>query len=244
MKYKRGRVLILTRLLIFLFSFYFSGCVFIIGNTVSGSSNPVPDKGPPAIIPTPSPDIDKELIEKIKEVEEVNRKLMMELAKSKKMQVEYLIKIRAMEIEILMLKAELGPGGGDVYKQLKMDIEKYKKENAKLNELVEHQKAKVKKIMKYVKKLKAKLKQVKFPWVELSINNDNIIKIEKRIDDSGLKKRWVVIYNGVRVSVIPVVDKKELIYSKTEQGVYTVYIEQTINGKNRVISNIISYQIK
>ena len=244
MIFKSRRIFILPSVLVFLFSFYFSGCVFIIGNTGFGRSPQVPGKEPPLIITTPSPDIDKELIEKIRELEEVSRKLMMELEKSKKMQVEYLIKIRTMEREILMLRAELGTGGGDVYEQLKRDIEKYKKENAKLNELVEHQKAKVKKIMKYIKKLKAKLKQVKFPWVELSINNDNIIKIEKIINNSGLKKRWVVIYNGVRESVIPVGDKKELIYSKTEQGVYTVYIEQTINGKNRVISNIISYQIK
>ncbi len=244
MKFKRRRVFILTSLLIFLFSFYFSGCVFIIGNTVSGRPNPTSDKEPPLIMPEPSPNIDKELINKIRELEDVNRQLMMELAKSKKTHIECQIKIWALEIEILMLKEELGTGGGDVYKKLKMDIEKYKKENAKLNELVEYQKAKVKKIMKYVKKLKAKLKKVKFPMVELIINNDNIIKINKIVDSSGLKNRWVVIFNGVQDSVIPVGDKKELIYSKTEKGVYTVYIEQTINGKNRVISNIISYQIK
>ena len=243
MVFKRGRVSILTSLLIFLFSFYFSGCVFIIGNTVSGRPNRVPCKEPPFIMPTPSPDIDKELIKQIRELEEQSMKLIMELKQSKVKHAAYLTKIRMLEKELIILKEELGTGG-DVYGRLKRDIEKYKKENSKLNELVEHQKVKLKKMLSNIMKLKKKIKRIKIPHLELSINNDNIIKIKKTVDDSGLKKRWVVIYNGVQDSVIPVGDKKELIYSRTEPGIYTVYIEQTINGQNRIISNVISYQIK
>ncbi|HBU69145.1 MAG TPA: hypothetical protein DEE98_02045 [Elusimicrobia bacterium] len=75
------------------------------------------------------------------------------------------------------------------------------------------------------------------------VDKDNTIHMGDIKNDTGSNAMLVIIYNGNTVYESGGV-AKSFKYKNDKKGVYTVYLEQFIDGGYKVISNVVSYKIK
>ncbi|GAG71593.1 unnamed protein product [marine sediment metagenome] len=90
---------------------------------------------------------------------------------------------------------------------------------------------------------KAKMDKTGFPSAELWIDKERIIyRTGVKNDNNGLL-HWVITYNGIVALKRNARGGTQYKYFRKDPGVYTVYLEQFVDGQYRVISNVVSYRI-
>lgn len=81
-----------------------------------------------------------------------------------------------------------------------------------------------------------------FPSAEIWLDKDNAVHRTGIQNDNGGALCWVVLHNGKEVLQRNARNETEYKYFRSDSGVYTIYVTQFVDGRYRVISNVVSYQ--
>ncbi len=78
--------------------------------------------------------------------------------------------------------------------------------------------------------------------VKLLLKSDGTVKRSRIANDNNTATQWVIVHNGKVVLQRNARNEMSYKYFGTKDGLYKVYVQQFIDGKYQVISNVVAYR--